>query len=279
MLCFYLGAAPALFCNTFWGETQVNSGMYPRFGTPEAQIEGAMADTTFILLIRHGENEYVATHKLAGRTPGVHLNERGAAQADSLVRYLDGQQINAIYSSPLVRCVETARPLAAARTLPVIEEPAFLEVDYGEWQGADLRELSKLPEWRKVQHTPSTFRFPSGETLREVQNRAVTGIEALRIQHPNEVVALFAHGDVIRTSLAHYLGIPLDLFQRIAIQTASVSVLAFHDGNPSILGMNHLAELPKVEIKPTEEAQSASDSSVEAEQAADMAANTLGGSR
>ena len=111
-----------------------------------------MADTTFVLLIRHGENEYVATHKLAGRTAGVHLNDRGRAQADALVSYLAGQPISAVYSSPLVRCVETATPLANALDLPVIEENTFLEVDYGAWQGADLRELAKLDEWRKVQH-------------------------------------------------------------------------------------------------------------------------------
>ncbi|MFO7633795.1 MAG: MSMEG_4193 family putative phosphomutase [Caldilinea sp.] len=241
-----------------------------------------MADTTYILLIRHGENEFVATHRLAGRTPGVHLNDKGTAQADLLVKHLDGQPIAAVYSSPLVRCVETAGPLAAARNLHVIEDPAFLEVDYGDWQGADLRELAKLPEWRKVQHTPSTFRFPNGETLREVQNRAVAGIEALRTQHPNAVVALYAHGDVIRTTLAHYLGTPLDLFQRIAIQTASVSILAFHDGNPAILGMNYLAELPKLEIKSSENGDSHNTQpspDATQEDAAAMAANTLGGAR
>ena len=211
-----------------------------------------MTDTTFVLLIRHGENEYVATHKLAGRTAGVHLNEKGRTQAAALVNYLAGQPIAAIYSSPLVRCLETAAPLAAALRLPVVEESIFLEVDYGAWQGADLRELAKLAEWRKVQHTPSTFRFPGGESLREVQQRAVTGVEAVRNQHPSQVVAIFAHGDVIRTSLAHYLGVPLDLFQRIVIQTAAVSILAFHDGTPSILGMNFLAELPKLEIKAPE---------------------------
>ncbi len=211
-----------------------------------------MADTTFVLLIRHGENEYVATHKLAGRTAGVHLNDKGRTQATALVNYLTGQPIAAIYSSPLVRCLETAAPLAATLRLPVVEESIFLEVDYGEWQGADLRELAKLAEWRKVQHTPSTFRFPGGESLREVQQRAVTGIEAVRCQHPNQLVAIFAHGDVIRTSLAHYLGVPLDLFQRIIIQTAAVSILAFHDGTPSILGMNFVAELPRLEIKQAE---------------------------
>jgi len=209
-----------------------------------------MADTTIILLIRHGENEYVATHRLAGRSAGVHLNATGSAQAARLVTYLAGQPIAAIYSSPLVRCVETASPLATALALPIIEDDTFLEVDYGAWQGADLRELAKLEAWRSVQQTPSTFYFPGGESLRAVQHRAVTGVEAVRSQHPNQVIAIFAHGDVIRTTLAHYLGVPLDLFQRIVIQTASVSVLTFHGGNPSILGMNLLTELPKFEIKP-----------------------------
>ena len=240
-----------------------------------------MAETTIFLLIRHGENEFVATHKLAGRTPRVHLNEKGVDQAAQLVDYLVDQPIAAVYSSPLIRCVETARPLAAARGLPIVEEPAFLEVDYGEWQGADLRELSKLPEWRKVQHTPSTFRFPNGETLREVQSRAVAGVEALRSQHSNAVVAVFAHGDVIRTTLAHYLGIPLDLFQRISIQTASVSVLLFHDETPSILGMNYLAALPKFEIKISqgEDAKASHSDAASANEDGQMVANVVGGAR
>lgn len=209
-----------------------------------------MADATIVLLIRHGENEYVATHRLAGRTAGVHLNDKGREQADRLVSYLADQPLAAIYSSPLVRCLETAAPLAQARSLPIIEESTFLEVDYGAWQGADLRELAKLDDWRKVQQTPSTFRFPGGESLREVQHRAVTGVEAVRSQHPNQVIAIVAHGDVIRTTLAHYLGVPLDLFQRIVIHPASVSVVSFHDGAASILGMNFLARLPRFEIKP-----------------------------
>jgi probable phosphoglycerate mutase len=127
-------------------------------------------------------------------------------------------------------------------------------VDYGDWQGADLRELSKLPEWGQVQHYPSVFRFPGGETLREVQARGVTAIEQLRAAHPDQIVAVFSHGDIIRTLLAHYLGVPLDLFQRIAIATASVSVLGFFDGRPMVLGMNYVAEPLKIEIKKPEAA-------------------------
>ncbi len=204
---------------------------------------------TYVLLIRHGENEYVSTHKLAGRTAGVRLNEKGCRQAQALAVYLSEQPIAAVYSSPLDRCIETAEPFAAQRGLPLQVEPGVVEVDYGDWQGADLRELGKLPEWTQVQHYPSMFRFPAGETLREVQARCVAAVERLRSLHPDQAIAVFTHGDVIRTVLAHYLGVPLDLFQRIAIATASVSVLGFFDGRPMVLGMNYLAELPKFEIK------------------------------
>lgn len=215
-----------------------------------------MAATTFVLLIRHGENEYVATHKLAGRTPGVRLNEKGCHQAQTLVDYLAQQPLDAIYSSPLDRCLETAEPLAERRSLPLQVEPGVVEVDYGSWQGADLRELSKLPEWSQVQHYPSIFRFPGGETLREVQQRAVGAIERVRTAHEGQVIAVFSHGDIIRTTLAHYLGVPLDLFQRLAIATASVSVLGFFDGRPMVLAVNYLSELPKFEIpKPASEGQ------------------------
>lgn len=216
-----------------------------------------MAGTTYVLLIRHGENEYVTTHKLAGRTPGVRLNDRGCRQAQALVGYLQQQPVDAIYSSPLDRCLETAEPFAAQRGLPVVVEPDVVEVDYGGWQGADLRELSKLPEWGQVQHYPSLFRFPGGETLREVQSRGVAAVERFRTAHPDQVVAVFSHGDIIRTLLAHYLGVPLDLFQRIAIATASVSVLGFFDGRPLVIGVNCMAEPPKVEIKKPEETKEA----------------------
>jgi probable phosphoglycerate mutase len=212
-----------------------------------------MASTTYVLLIRHGENEYVTTHRLAGRTPGVRLNERGCQQAQALVGYLQQQPVDVIYSSPLERCLETAEPFATQRGLPLTVEEGVIEVDYGSWMGADLRELSKLPEWSQVQHYPSIFRFPGGETLREVQARGVAAVERLRSAHPDQIVAVFSHGDIIRTVLAHYLGVPLDLFQRIAIATASVSVLGFFDGRPMVLGMNYLAEPPNVEIKKPEE--------------------------
>lgn len=205
--------------------------------------------TTFVLLIRHGENDWVGTDRLAGRTPGVHLNEKGRQQAADLAALLKEQPIAAVYSSPLERCMETAEPLARALGMSVRAEPGVMEVNYGDWQGQSLKELSKLPDWHMVQHFPSTYRFPQGETLRETQARAVSTIERLHEQHSNEVVAVFSHGDIIRTTVAHFLGTPIDLFQRVIINTASVSVLALHDRRPMVLGMNYVTPLPTFSIK------------------------------
>ncbi len=208
--------------------------------------------TTYLMLIRHGENDWVGTNRLAGRTQGVHLNDKGRSQSAWLAEQLANQPISAVYSSPLERCLQTAQPVAEALGKEVIEEPGVVEVDYGEWQGGDLRELSKLPEWQSVQHYPSSFRFPGGETLHQVQSRAVWAIERLVQAHPNQLIAIFSHGDVIRTTLAHYMGTPLDLFQRIIINTASISTLAFYNGRPMVLFTNHGSELPKFEWKQEE---------------------------
>jgi probable phosphoglycerate mutase len=213
------------------------------------------ASTTYLLLIRHGENDWVGSHKLAGRTPGVFLNDKGQRQSAQLAEQLAQQPVGVLYSSPLERCLQTAEPVAAAVGLPVIQEPGVVEVDYGEWRGGDLRELAKTPEWQMVQHYPSTFRFPGGETLHEVQSRAVWTVERIVREHPNQLVAIFSHGDVIRTTLAHYMGTPLDLFQRISINTASISALAFHGGRPMVLFTNYAAELPKFEWKAEAEAK------------------------
>jgi len=201
---------------------------------------------TYLFLIRHGENEWVETGKLAGRTPGVHLNKKGHQQSAGLAERLANQPITAIYSSPLVRCVETAQPLSQRLGVLIREEPGLLEVDYGEWRGGELKELSKKPEWQLVQMYPSGFRFPGGETLREVQSRVVGTLERIRSEHVGEAIALFAHGDILRTTLAWYLGAPLDLFQRIVISTASVSVLGFHHFGPRVLLVNETGEIPQV---------------------------------
>ncbi len=130
--------------------------------------------TTYLLLVRHGENDWVGTDRLAGRTPDVHLNDKGRQQATDLAPLLAKQPIVAIYSSPLERCVETAQPLAAALAQTVIIEPGVLEIDYGEWRGANLKDLSKLPEWTMCATFPQHLSLSRG---RNPARSAISGGE------------------------------------------------------------------------------------------------------
>ena len=187
----------------------------------------------YILLIRHGQNEWVKTGRLAGWTPGVHLNDEGRQQAETTAGRLAELPIKAIYSSPLERCRETAAIIAAPHDLPVEELEAVGEVRYGEWEGAEVKELAKQKEWLAVQHFPSRFRFPQGESLYEVQARAVMALEQLNCQYePRDMIVVCSHADLIKLVLAHYLGAHIDLFQRIGLAPASVSVLALHPNGP-----------------------------------------------
>ncbi len=187
-----------------------------------------MNEMTTILLIRHGENNWVKEHRLAGWTPGVRLNENGHTQAAALAARLAQLPIKAVYSSPLVRCWETAEYVAAPHALDLIELLGIGEVKYGDWEGAAIKELAKKPEWHTIQHVPSRFAFPEGESLRGVQARAVDALEKLVLQHGDETVAVCSHADVIKLILAHYLGVHIDLFQRIGLSPASVSVLSLN---------------------------------------------------
>lgn len=192
-----------------------------------------------IFLIRHGENDYLKTKRLPGHTPGVSLNECGQRQAQALAEKLSQAPIQAVYSSPLERAMETAAPLAAALSLPVISRPGLIETDIGEWQGESLKRLSRRKVWKQVQETPSTFRFPGGESFAECQQRMVAEIEALFVRHAaDEMIACFSHADPIRLTAAHYLGMPLDLFQRLEIAPASVSALKAHRGSMHLLYLN-----------------------------------------
>ncbi len=182
-----------------------------------------------IILVRHGENEWVKKHRLAGWIPGVHLNEKGHQQAAAAAERLANLPISAVYSSPVLRCVETAEYLAKPHNLTVETIEAVGEVRYGDWEGKKIRKLAKLPQWRVVQFFPSRMRFPGGETMREVQWRGVQAIEKLSAHHGNETIVITSHADLIKLLLAHYLGVHIDLFQRVVISPASVSIIALPD--------------------------------------------------
>jgi probable phosphoglycerate mutase len=180
----------------------------------------------YALLIRHAQNDWVKKKRLAGWTPGVHLNDVGRKQAEQLAGRLAQLPLKAIYSSPLERCLETAAAIATAHPLEVQQVKGMGEVRYGKWQGKKIKKLSKKPAWHNIQHYPSRFRFPGGESLFEVQQRAVSAIEVLARKHEGESFAIVSHADVIKLALAHYLGMHIDLFQRLAIAPASVSLVA-----------------------------------------------------
>jgi probable phosphoglycerate mutase len=198
---------------------------------------------TTLVLIRHATNDWVHKGLLAGWTPGVHLNEEGRAQAKALGERLATSQFDAIYSSPLERALETAQAVAAPHGLEVQIHEGIGEVQYGEWNGRSLRELIRKPLWRSVQIYPSGTRFPSGETIGEMQARVVAALEELRSAHPRGIVAAVAHADVIKAAVAYYTGVPLDLFQRLVISPASVTIVGFGHFGPRLLRMNDNGEI------------------------------------
>lgn len=203
---------------------------------------------TLVLLVRHGQTP--TTGKvLPGRAAGLHLAEAGAQQAQSAAeRIAQLTKVDAIYSSPLERARETAAPIAAARAgMKVQIDKGLVECDFGDWTGAELKALMKLPEWNTVQRAPSTFTFPNGESFTAMQNRIVGTIDRLRAKHPGGVVVCVSHADPIKAAVAHAMGTHIDLFQRIVISTCSISAVAYGMGAPVVLTVNStggsLAEL------------------------------------
>ncbi|MFZ1400625.1 MAG: MSMEG_4193 family putative phosphomutase [Candidatus Promineifilaceae bacterium] len=181
---------------------------------------------TTILLVRHGENDWVKKHRLAGWIEGIHLNENGRLQAAAAAERISRLPVKALYSSPVLRCRETAEYIATSQNLPITTLEAVGEVRYGQWEGKKIKKLAKKKEWFTVQFFPSRMKFPGGEALRQVQARGIEALEALAEQHDEkDTVVVVSHADLIKLVLAHYLGVHIDLFQRIVISPASVSVL------------------------------------------------------
>jgi probable phosphomutase (TIGR03848 family) len=205
---------------------------------------------TLLLLIRHGHTP-TAGKILTGWERGVHLTARGREQAEALAGRLDGVPIAAVYSSPLERCRETAAPLARARGLPVQARKDLIEVGYGDWTGRSIRQLARTKLWRSVQHTPSAVRFPGGESLEEVQTRAMDEVRRIARAHPDAVVALVTHADIVRLVLAQLAGVHLDLYQRLSVEPASVSAIAVSDGSPRILKINDTGDLSSLVSRST----------------------------
>lgn len=179
---------------------------------------------------------------IAGRAPNVHLNAIGREQARRLAMLLDAVHLDAVASSPLPRALETASPLAEPRKLPIDVLESLSEIDYGDWTGCSIDSLEPEPGWRRFNELRSVARTPNGESMLEVQARAVSGLELLRARFPNGQCAVVSHGDVIRSLIAHCAGIPLDLFQRLEIAPASLSVLVIDERWIGVRSVNLTAD-------------------------------------
>jgi probable phosphoglycerate mutase len=191
------------------------------------------------MLIRHGENDYSKKMRIAGRMPGVHLNETGLKQAENLAEALAKAPVKAVYSSPLERAMETALPIAKAFGIRVITEKGILESDVGDWQGKSVRRLALKPYWQIVQRTPSRAGHPGGETFLQSQTRMVSTLDSICRKHKDrELILCVSHADMIKLAIAHYIGLPLDKFQRLACDTGSASLLMITESSAQLLWIN-----------------------------------------
>jgi probable phosphomutase (TIGR03848 family) len=201
-----------------------------------------------LILARHGRTTANATGVLAGRSKGVHLDDKGVEQARAAAERLAGVPLAAVVSSPLERCRETSREIAR-RQEPVSKvrtDRGLVECDYGSWTGRELKTLAKEPMWRTVQSHPSAAEFPDGETMADMSARGVATVRRwdarVEAEHGADAVwVAVSHGDVIKAILADALGIHLDAFQRIVVDPASLSVVRYTPLRPFVVSMNTVA--------------------------------------
>ncbi len=204
---------------------------------------------------------------LAGRTPGLHLDERGDKQAAAVAQRIAVLPVHTIVSSPLDRCLDTAAVIAAAQKdeHAIEQDRRIIECDYGEWTGRPIKDLAKDPMWKVVQTQPSAARFPGGESLTEVSARAVAAVRDWNSRLPEDAIwVACSHGDVIKAVLADALGLHLDQFQRIVVDPCSVSVVRYTATRPYVLRSNDVGSdlSPFVPPKKRRRRKSADDATV-----------------
>jgi probable phosphoglycerate mutase len=229
-----------------------------------AQAEPAHAEQsrapTRVVLVRHGVTAQTGP-LLSGRLPGIVLSEKGVEQAEQAAARLATLAIRAVYASPIERTTQTAQCIAARLGLPVVALDGVIEADYGDWTGGKIADLAKTEEWKVVQVAPSRARFPGGESIREMQARMVGALDAVVARHPNETVVVVSHADPIKSAIAHYAGMHLDLFQRVHVSPASVTVLEFHAFGVTLVKCNDTGSLD--ELLPTPPSEAGPDPAVD----------------
>ncbi|MCQ8774956.1 histidine phosphatase family protein [Streptomyces telluris] len=202
-----------------------------------------------LILVRHGRSTANTGGVLAGRTPGIALDERGTAQAAALPDRLAQVPLAAAVTSPLQRCHETLAPLLAARPgLPLHTDERVGECDYGDWSGRTIAELTAEPLWEVVQRHPSSAAFPGGESVRAMQARAVDAVrdwnDRMEAAHGHDACyVVCTHGDIIKALVADALGLHLDLFQRIAVDPCSVTAIRYTRLRPFLVRLGDTGDL------------------------------------
>ena len=211
---------------------------------------------TTLVLVRHAVTPQTGP-MLSGRTPGIDLSELGHEQATNAGERLKDLPITAVYASPIDRTRQTAEHIAAHHALGVRTLDGVIEADYGEWTGGQLADLAKTDLWKTVQRTPSRARFPNGESIAEMQTRTVAALEAVVAEHPGETIVVVSHADPIKSVIAHFTGVHLDLFQRIAVSPASVTVFVLGPHGVTLVKCNDTGSL--AELIPAPPAPAAAD--------------------
>lgn len=210
-----------------------------------------------LILVRHGRSTANTAGLLAGWTPGVALDERGAEQAAALPGRLDGLSLAEIVVSPLQRCQETMRPLLDARPgLTPRTDDRIGECHYGDWSGRKLAELTDEPLMEVVQTHPSAAAFPGGESMREMQTRAVAAVRdwnaRVESEHgPDAVYLMCSHGDIIKSIVADALGLHLDLFQRVSVEPCSVTAIRYTRLRPYLVRLGETGDLASLAPRET----------------------------
>ncbi len=191
-----------------------------------------------VLLVRHGTTS--TTGKvLPGRASGLHLAESGRAQAEAAAARIGAlSDVRAVYASPLERAQETAAPIARATGRRIRTVEGLNECDFGTWTGRKLADLRRLAAWQQVQHLPSGFRFPGGESFAEMQTRICGTLAELTARHRGGAIVAVSHADPIKAAVAQAVGTPLDLFQRLVISPCAVTVIAYSGHGPVVLTVN-----------------------------------------
>ncbi len=198
---------------------------------------------TLFLLIRHGMTDAVG-EVMYGRLPGWHLNDLGRRQAEAMARQLDAVVPGHLFASPMERTRETAEYVSRRFDLPITINAEIIEIDSGDWTGRTFAQLDADPLWHRYNRFRSITRIPGGEIVSEVQARMVREMDRLYRLYPDAVVALFSHGDPIRSALAAYAGVPLDHLHQLDVRPASVSVVFVDESGGRVLCINHTDTIP-----------------------------------